>query len=225
MNSNFTGEQIEAYASQFREGDAIWCGGEWNEVVKNQRFGDGRITAYVRMNPFVINDGKTEENEFDSYIGVTDGFKRGVTNKNAYRVTTLEHYKLQGGEKIVWLGENSSARTFGKVYTTSVGLILDEISVVCTDNHGWVTKPELNDWAIIPSYEQVKDLNKTTATEKVNQTAKETKRKQSIYEQVANEHNITKEELSFILDECDNGRKKYIIDCLIALRNDWHESN
>ena len=36
MNSRFTDEQIRAYASSFREGDAIWCAGEWHEVLGNK---------------------------------------------------------------------------------------------------------------------------------------------------------------------------------------------
>lgn len=156
MNSKFTDEQIKAYAAQFREGDAIWCNGEWHEVVENEVNGDSRLTAHVDRNIFVINDAQS---------GKHYGFKVTGRNENPYRVTTLDDYELQGGEKIVWLGENDHMRKFGKMYTVDWGMRY-------TDDLGGVITVSSLGWGIIPRYEQVKDLGKTTITEQVNKVIK-----------------------------------------------------
>lgn len=212
MNERFTNKQIEVYASSFREGDAIWCGGEWHEVLEDQ-IHFSRLSAYAEGNSFIVNEGSD-----GNFQGVNFGFSRTSTSKNPYRVTTLNHYKLKGGEKIVGLDEDDNI-TFGKIHTV---YMKGETPFVDFGNTIEGTPTNGDAWGVIPRYEQVKSIN-TKEDEQLS--IEEAKKKHSIYEQVANRHNITKEELSFILDECDNGRKSYIIDCLITLRNEWHESN
>lgn len=156
VNSKFTDEQIKAYAAQFREGDAIWSGGEWHEVVENEVNGDSRLTAHVDRNIFVINDAQ---------LGNHYGFKVMGLNKNPYRVTTLDDYELQGGEKIVWLGESDDFRTFGKSYEVD-----ENKRYICDDGISLKVMSVL--WGIIPRYEQVKNdmkilggqLNETCAS-------------------------------------------------------------
>ena len=212
MNSKFTEKQIEAYAKQFRVGDAIWCNGKWWEVVTDSKNLTNKLTINSNDNSFFINDG--ERYGFDAFLS---GFTR--TSKKPYRVTTLRDYKLQGDEIIVWLGESSRTRTFGKTYS-----VVDGHSYY--NDKGFTVFISSSYWGIIPRYKQVKSLDiKDDEQLSIKVAEAETKKKLSIYEQVANRHNITKEELSFILDECDNGRKNYIINCLISLRSKWHENN
>ena len=158
MNSNFNENQIKAYAAAFEAGDAIWCKGEWHEVITNakrmecdERFkADKRLTT-IDGNSYCINRG--EENNLDPYL-------LSFISDDPYRVTTLEDYKLQGGEKLVWLGECIDL-TFGEIYVVesdnkhSGGLKV-------TDDAGdrWLVGSTyfegLIDWAVIPRYEQVK---------------------------------------------------------------------
>lgn len=129
MNSNFSQEQIEAYASAFEEGDAIWCDGEWREVSKLSKFSSS-LTCEA-PNRYVIRcfDGKA----------AISGFKE---EENPYRVTTLEDYKLQGGEKLVYLDDDDFGRR-GSVFKAKMPQ--DE----------YLKEPY---WGIIPRYEQVKHL-------------------------------------------------------------------
>lgn len=149
MNERFTDEQIKAYATHFMVGDAIWCNGEWHEVVENEVNGDSRLTAHVDKNIFVINDVLS---------GNHYGFKVTGRNENPYRVTTIEHYELQGGEKIVWLGESDHMRKFGKIYTVDWGMRY-------TDDLGGVITVGSLGWGIIPRYEQVKDKPKRSVSD------------------------------------------------------------
>lgn len=151
MNSNFSDKQIEAYAAAFREGDAIWCGGEWYEVVKNKENGDNRLTAYVDGNIFIINDNRYGGRQ----SGTPYGFWVSGRNKNPYRVTTLEDYELQGGEKLVWLGGELTMAytTFGKTYKA----ISDHRGkVYYRDDKDNLCEAGNKGWAVIPRYEQVK---------------------------------------------------------------------
>lgn len=158
MNSNFSVEQIKAYASAFETGDAIWCNGkwyevEWYEVVENKKNGNNKLTAYADGNIFVINDGQDGECQ----SGTPYGFWIGGCNENPYRVTTLTDYKLQGGEKLVWLGGNGSIFTFGEVYEVK-HRPESEVNIFIYDNEDYVRIPKSENWAVIPSYEQVQSI-------------------------------------------------------------------
>lgn len=149
MNSNFSDNQFEAYAAAFEEGDAIWCDGEWREVVENKRNDSSKLTACADGNIFVINNGQGG----GCYSGSHYGFEEEGLNKNPYRVTTLEDYELQGGERLVWLGESGYYRTFGKSYETFND---SEGNVTYRSDRGEVaSKVVLSEWGVIPRYEQV----------------------------------------------------------------------
>lgn len=143
MNSRFTDEQIRIYASQFREGDAIWCNGKWWEVVTDLENLTNKLTINSNDNSFFINDG--EKYSFDAFLS---GFTR--TSKKPYRVTTLRDYELQSGEKIVWLGENGGSRTFGKTYS-----VVNGHSYYNDKGHEMFISSSY--WGIIPRYEQVEN--------------------------------------------------------------------
>lgn len=146
MNSNFSDNQIKAYAAAFEEGDAIWCGGEWREVVTPSSCGVTKTTTRYEENTYVIKVEKSDVVKF-----VTEGFKE--EEQSPYRVTTLEHYELQGGEKLVWLGGPTKFITYGKTYETFIGssgsILLrgDEWSVLSAYDY--------DGWGIIPRYDQV----------------------------------------------------------------------
>ena len=149
MNSNFNDEQIRAYAEAFEEGDAIWCSGldEWKELVANERFGTVVTTTRSGDNGYVVNF--TEENEREP---VTEGFDKRWAQ---YRVTTLDHYELQGGEKLVWLGGSGSILTFGKTYSA----FNDSNGNVLFYNDNDVSlqpRKKSSLWAVIPRYKRVK---------------------------------------------------------------------
>lgn len=141
MNSNFSDEQISAYAAAFEDGDAIWCDGKWREVSKLIK--TSRALSCESPNRYLIRC-------FDGKLAIS-GFKE---EENPYRVTTLGHYELQGGEKLVWLGESCTARTFGKAYKTFV----NEVGRVVYrfDDDSTAFRVAYNEWGIIPRYEQIK---------------------------------------------------------------------
>lgn len=140
MNSNFSDKQIEAYAAAFEEGDAIWCDGEWGKVSK---LGESRALTTETPNQHVIRN-------YDGDV-LNDGFN---CNTAPYRVTTLYHYDLQGGERIVWLGESCHHRTFGKTYKTFIDH--DEGNVVYRNDAGDLAfRVAYSEWGVIPRYDQV----------------------------------------------------------------------
>lgn len=146
MNSNFSVEQIKAYAAAFEAGDAILCYGEWQEVKGSPIF----TFLIVETSGYIIKDTESEEE------GVIAGFKDADC---PYRVTTLEDYELQGGEKLVWLGDDDDNRVmFGKVYDTFIDSAGD---VVYTDEEYMNLIPEFEDWAVIPKYNQVKTVERS----------------------------------------------------------------
>lgn len=106
MNSKFSDKQIEAYAAAFEEGDAIWCGGEWEKVSKLK---ESQALTTESRNRYVIRN----------YGGdvATEGFNMFSLLYNRYRVTTLEHYVPQKGDKVIWLEEDgiSDFLKFGQV--------------------------------------------------------------------------------------------------------------
>lgn len=153
MNSKFNSEQIRAYASAFRKGDAIWCGGEWCEVVVNGEFERLSTKKDCSKNQFIVNGG--EELEFE---GAINGFIGSSLAQDRYRVTTLEHYKLQGGEKLVWLGDVEHF-TFGTAYEVKHRPEYD-VNVFVYDNDGYVRTPKSKNWAVIPKYEQVQSIER-----------------------------------------------------------------
>lgn len=150
MNSKFTDGQIKTYASAFREGDAIWSDGEWWEVS------NGKPTRSLKCespNQYVIR-------WFDGEVAI-DGFKEH--EDTAYRVTTIDDYELQGGEKLVRLKYNCGRLTVGKSYKLS--------EVKDSDGYYWIIGDGgdkfyihednyLDNWGIIPRYEQVKNNEK-----------------------------------------------------------------
>lgn len=146
MNKQFTEEQIKVYASSFREGDAIWCNNSWHEV---KQIGFGKLAIELDGNDLIINFG-----EVQGYKEVVEGFLKneevGVTHP--YRVTTIRDYSLQGGEKIIWLGESDDFRTFGKVYDV---LSPDSAEDVYYIDSGLAWTPYGNSWGVIPTYKQV----------------------------------------------------------------------
>lgn len=140
MNSKFNDKQIEAYAAAFREGDAIWCDGEWRKVTHSN---ETWTLTTESPNLYVVRN-----TDGDS---VTGGFFHTVT---PYRVTTLYDYDLQGGEKLVWLGESCYYRTFGKTYETF--LDGDEGNVVYRNDAGDLAfRVAYSEWGVIPRYDQV----------------------------------------------------------------------
>lgn len=168
MNSKFTDEQIKAYAAQFREGDAIWSSGKWCEVVVNDNLERLSTKKDCSGNQFIVN--RVEGYEFK---GAISGFKEFslVPVRGRYRVTTLDDYKLQGGEKIVWLGESDSFRTFGRAYENKI----TESNITYQDKEGELRLITGYLWGIIPRYEQVKNdikilggqLNETCASKSI----------------------------------------------------------
>lgn len=154
MNSNFNDEQIKAYAAAFEEGDAIWCDGEWREVKEDRC--TGLLKVYVNGDSKMINSGTF--NESGVVIGARYSFK-GMENPR--RVTTLEHYELQGGEKIVWLGEDIDL-TFGKTYVVESDSkhmgrlkITDDAGDRLLVGSAYFDRFKKINWGIIPRYEQV----------------------------------------------------------------------
>lgn len=154
MNSRFTDEQIKVYAGCFGEEDAIYINNKWHEVLRGANK-HGRFYTYTNTNDYTINH--TIDTGVNIFIGNPDGFyfknTYGAYEKvidNPYRVTTLEHYKLQGGEKIVWLGESDYFRTFGKMYQTNNDTNYQ-------DDMGDLLPVKSSLWGIIPRYEHVKD--------------------------------------------------------------------
>lgn len=152
MNEQFTDGQIETYAKQFREGDAIFVNNNWERVIACRKFEVTTENDEID-NSFLINRG----------IGVVEGFRVGSKVAHPYRVTTLEHYELQGGEKIVWLGDSNEFRTFGKVYDV---LSPDSAEDVYYIDSGLAWTPYGNSWGVIPTYKQVltKQLEKAVGT-------------------------------------------------------------
>lgn len=151
MNSNFSNEQIEAYASAFRAGDAIKIDGNWHKVDLEDAYPDGRKshTAHVIGNYHVINN----LNDLGGCTGVTYGFREDEEiAKFPYQITTLEDYELKGGEQLVRLGESVLGVTFGKVYRT----VNAHGGVDIIDDDGYNYRPLCdNRWGVIPRYEQV----------------------------------------------------------------------
>ena len=140
MNSKFNDNQIVAYAAAFEAGDAIWCDGEWRKVSKLA--GIPRGLTCVPPNRYVIHcpDGEV----------AISGFRE---EKSPYRVTTLTDYKLQGGEKIVWLADRGVMK--GEVFETFVDA---HGNVVYENEFGRVDKPVHQEWGVIPHYEQVQSI-------------------------------------------------------------------
>lgn len=150
MNSKFSEKQIEAYASAFKEGDAVFVNGNWEKVVKHHDYhlddyslAGSRCTYAIKRIGEYGEKPKTEGFSVDAAIDVSE----------QYRVTTITDYKLQGGEKLVWLGDDIKHLTFGRVYDAFVGssgyILLggDGLSVLrASDYEGW---------GIIPRYDQV----------------------------------------------------------------------
>lgn len=145
MNSNFNDEQIKAYAAAFEEGDAIWCDGKWWELSKLAK--NSRELTCGSPNRYFIRC-------FDGKLAIS-GFKE---EEHPYRVTTLEHYELQGGEKIVWLG-NVEHFNFGEVYEVK-HRPESEVNVFVYDNDDYVRIPKSESWAVIPRYVQVRPIER-----------------------------------------------------------------
>lgn len=194
-NKRFTKEQIANYVRALKAGDAVYFkfGGEWQEVKEETYPRDVIPSLY-------LND-KFQDNTF--------------------LLVTLERAKLRGGEKLVWLGNDNINLTQGKVYkvsnTTPEPFIYLDDGTVCY----------LNDYQIlhqffgfIPRFEDAKKRSKT----KTQKTTTDNKPcPYDVYEQIAMNHNLTVEELCFILDEVDKGRKQVILNSLIDLRRKWIE--
>lgn len=154
MSKQFTDEQIKAYVNAFEEGDAIWSDGKWREV-----FHEGDSLSIVSLNQYHI------KNLYDE--GVINGFKNVLESSGvSYRVTTLEDYKLKGGEKIVWLSESESDdfKVFGKTYS-----VLNSDGKIYY-NHGNIQLiPNGNSWGVIPQYKQVNPKEKNDMNEQFNE--------------------------------------------------------
>lgn len=154
MNSEYTKEQIEAYAANFKVGDAIRTRQSgWVEVVEvrnkrpSEQSGDRRLTSRSALNSNIINLGK--DGEFwgsHNFAARILGFHLKVEDR--YLVTsTHEYYSFRGGEKIVWLGESDQTRTFGKVY------LVDKNRVYKGDDGASYTMITQNKrWGVIPHY-------------------------------------------------------------------------
>ena len=155
MNSKFNEKQIEAYASAFEEGDAVFVNGNWEKVVKHHddylddySLAGSRCTYAIKRIGEYGEKPKTEGFSVDAAIDVSE----------QYRVTTITDYKLQGGEKLVWLGEDINHLTFGRVYDAFIGssgyILLggDGLSVLRASDY--------EEWGIIPRYEQVQSIER-----------------------------------------------------------------
>ena len=192
-------------------------------MSENKRFTKEQIASYVRA--LEVGDavyfkfgGEWQEvkeevvpRDIISSLYLNDKFQ-----DNTFLLVTLERAKLRGKEKLVWLGkllphfvlqQKNSATPKPFIY-------LDDGAILY-----------LNDYQIlhqffgfIPSFEEAKKRSK-------NKDVKETTDNKScqydIYEQIAMNHNLTVEELCFILNEVDKGRKKIILNSLIDLRRNW----
>ena len=156
MNSNFSVEQIKAYAAAFEAGDAVFVNGGWEKVVKEYDYHlDDCALAGGRCVYAIKRIGEYDEK------AITKGFLKEavVEASEQYRVTTLVNYELQGGEKLVWLGDDDDNRVmFGKVYDTFIDSAGD---VVYTDEEYMNLIPEFEDWAVIPKYNQVKTVERS----------------------------------------------------------------
>lgn len=200
MNDHFTDEQIKAYASQIRPGDAIYFNGKWHEVFEVNLGGKNRVIpyGYGNGNGFTINLGIS-----DSFKPLSSGF--GTLPDNPYRVTTLEDYELQGGEYVIWLGGSDSLRKFGKAYGTE----RTKSGIVYRDNEGELRLATGNLWGVIPRYEQVKNLGKTTITEQVNVVVKDKMSAPQKVEVSFDEMAIQTEIITRLLKQTAKGVKKY----------------
>lgn len=141
MNEQFTDNQIEAYARHFKEDDAIFVNNNWERVITHRRFEVTTENDEID-NPFLINRG----------VGIAEGFRVGRQVNHPYRVTTLSDYELQGGEKIVWLGDSNEFRTFGKVYDVLSSPSAEDVYYI---NGGLAWTPYGSSWGVIPTYKQV----------------------------------------------------------------------
>lgn len=146
MNKQFTDEQLRAYASQFRNGDAIRSGGKWHLAGASQDYNGQVIISGNEGGGTYINGG--ELNDFN-------GFMMGFTAVHAepFKVTTLEDYRLQEDIKLVWLGDSDETRTFGESYR-----------VMYSKNFGYHANAKRRVlfihgpkslWGVIPRYSQV----------------------------------------------------------------------
>lgn len=138
-NGDFTEKQILAYASTFEAGDAIWCDGKWWEVEGGKR---GSALLTNAPNQYLLKSYNR--------ITLTSGFYEDDELKSPYRVTTLRDYELQGGEKLVWLGDRGVM--IGEVFKTFVDI---HGNVVYENEFKRVVKPTHQEWGIIPLYKQV----------------------------------------------------------------------
>lgn len=193
-NKQFTKEQIANYVRALDAGDAVYFkfGGEWQEIKED-----------VQCN--II-----------SSLYLIDKFQ-----DNTFLLVTLERAKLRGGEKLVWLGNDNESLTQGKVYKVDVAQkssITPKPFIHLDDG----TILHLNEYKIfhqffgfIPRFEEVKKRSKNKA---IKETTDNKSCQYDIYEQIAMNHNLTVEELCFILDEVDKGRKQVILNSLIDLR-------
>ena len=151
MNSNFNENQIVAYAKAFEEGDAIYCNGEWHQVVEIERDKEegwtARLTAYV--------DGNNKIISFGTGRGVVlEGFLHDLVT-NPYRVTTLADHELQGGEKVIPMSGFMDYIDFGKVYHVKLD---SHGTPIVTDDVGIDFVPVGKNWAVVPRYEQVQSI-------------------------------------------------------------------
>ena len=188
MNKNFTDEQIKAYAKQFREDDAIWCNNRWQKVVKGA---DGGLVVNPNDNHYLINNG--EDFGFNARLL---GFS-GV-NKNPFRVTALRGYELQGGEKIVWLGESDSRRQFGECFN----VFRYSNSFIYKNKVGYTFLVSGDTWGIIPSYKQVSEEKHSPKEENYEKDLMQLlERKYEAVEKKQNELKIESEKLKNKLEE------------------------
>lgn len=151
-------KQIQAYARVFREGDAVKIGGEWYEVKGREVTGvhPGDVhAARPKVNPYNLNyrrDGDVY------YEGVARGFLESWVD-SPHEVVMPEDYKVQKGDKLVWLGDTSNSRTFGWMYNVVESEDGRLIYFNNKQNRRLADSDSLrrSEWAVIPRYENVKE--------------------------------------------------------------------
>lgn len=97
LNARFTEKQIEAYASKFRKGDAVWVGGGWREVIEGR--GVSLTVDKVGLkNGWVLNLA-----EYPSTKGIVRGFYGDTLDITPYRVTTLTEYEPKEDDTLLFI--------------------------------------------------------------------------------------------------------------------------
>lgn len=160
---NWDIEQIKAYASAFRNGDAVRVGDIWYRVEKNKKINLWNNAIHfapdisTKDNDFLLNyfDSDVEE----QYKGVTEGFMSNYSLR-PYKITTPKNYEVKNDDKLVWLGKTNDFLTFGKVYEASGAVSMLGTHYTADDGSCRFIAPlAVKYWGVIPKWENIKEEN------------------------------------------------------------------